>query len=134
MPHWLNRISNNNLTSFGTYDIFKFVYPLSFLSQSFCLQKNSTLGCNIEKIGCKRWKNKSYNSLAKKKMQEYEPPLRIVLYWTLFVNLNVRLGPIPPSGPVAFLSFELFDDPSPSSEDSSRLHSWKFRIACYMIR
>ena len=51
-------------------------------------------------------------------------PLRTVLYGTLLVILNTRLGVFPESGPFAFLSLELFEGGgSSSSETSSILHS-----------
>lgn len=51
-------------------------------------------------------------------------PFRTVLYGTLLVILNTRLGAFPASGPFAFLSLELFEGgASSSSATSSRLHS-----------
>ena len=50
-------------------------------------------------------------------------PLRTVLYATLLVILKTR--PFPESGPLAFLSFELLEEASSSSEASSTLHSCK---------
>lgn len=48
-------------------------------------------------------------------------PFNTVLYGTLLVILKTRLVAL--SGPLAFLSFELFEGGSSSSEASSMLHS-----------
>lgn len=45
-------------------------------------------------------------------------PFNTVLYATLLVILNTRLG-VSASGPLAFLSLELFDGAASSSEASS---------------
>ena len=53
-------------------------------------------------------------------------PFKTVLYGTLLVILNTRLDPFPESGPLAFLSFELFEGVgSSSSATSSMLQSCK---------
>lgn len=53
-------------------------------------------------------------------------PFKTVLYGTLLVILNTRLDPFPESGPLAFLSFELFEGVgSSSSVTSSILQSCK---------
>ena len=107
-------------------NLWNLLYPLNLVCDSLSLQHNGTMCCktNVKLIMNMCREIRQYKFQGTTRIRGRDIPFRTVLYGTLLVNLNARLGDF--SGPFAFLSFELFDGAGSSSSISSTLHSCKY--------